>query len=76
MTPQSRHGVLIGQSSKKIIDYVLYTKSCRNCANGAGKSIEHRQHECAIDWTKSSKSMEYKGIVHLRCEAPKKIHDF
>ena len=73
---QSGHGVLIGQSSKKIIDCVLYTKSCHICANAAGKSIEPRQHECTIKWTKSSKSMECKGIVHLCCEAQKKNTSF
>ena len=61
---QSGHGVLIVQSSKKIIDCVLYTKSCRICANAASKSIEPRQHECTIKCTKSSKSMESEGIVY------------
>ena len=65
---------MIGQSSKKIIDCVLYTKSCYICANAAGKSIEPRQHECTINWTESSKSMKCEGIVHLCCEAPKKYN--
>ena len=68
---QLGHNVLIGQSSKKITDCVLYTKSLRICANSAGKSIEPRQHECTIHWTESIKSMECKGTVHLCCEAPK-----
>ena len=69
---QSGHGVLIGQSSKKIIDFVLYTKSCRICAHAVGKAIERRQHEYTINWTKSSKSRECEGIVLLCCEALKK----
>ena len=40
---QSGHSVLIGQLSKKMIDCVLCTNSCRIYTNAAGKSIESRQ---------------------------------
>ena len=69
---QSGHGVLIGQLSKKIIDSVLYQKSCRICSNAAGRDITPRPHKCMINWTESSKAMECDGIVHLCSEATKR----
>ena len=70
---QSGHGVLIVQSSKKIVDSVLYQKSCHICTNGAGKDIALRSYNCMIDWTESSKATECDGIVHLCGEAPTRI---
>ena len=69
---QSGQGVLIGQSSKKIVDSMLYQKTCHICTNAAGKDIAPRSHNCIINWTESSKSMECDGIVHLCGEPPKR----
>ena len=40
--------------------------------NAASKDIVPRSYNCMIDWTESSKAMEYDGIVHLCGEAPKR----
>ena len=69
---QSGHAILIGQNSRKIIDFALYQKACRMCNFAKARGTSTKSHDCHKNWTESSKSMECDGILKMCINAPSK----
>ena len=67
---QSGHAVLFGQRTKRIIGSRLFNKACRVCQNAKNNGDEPKQHDCVVNWTESSKSMESAGIMDFCTSAP------
>ena len=43
---RSSHAILIGQNSRKIIDFALYQKACRICEFAEAKGTSIKLHDC------------------------------
>ena len=56
---------MIGISSGKVVDYSARTKRCAVCEAAKRNGKEPRSHECWMNWTASSKSMEPDVAVEL-----------
>ena len=76
---QSGHAILIGQNSRKIIDFALYQKACRICNFAKAKGTSTKSLDCHTNWTESSKSMECDEMLNICVNAPSKtyrVHQF
>ena len=59
MNSRSGHSSMIGELSKKVIDYQVKVKAgCRTCESAKRNKISPKVHKCRINHSGSSKSME------------------
>ena len=56
---------MIGLSSGKVVGYSTRTKRCALCEAAKRNGKEPRSHDCRMNWTASSKSMEPDVAVEL-----------
>ena len=71
MNSRSGHSSMIGEFSKKVIDYQVKVKAgCRICEFSKRNKISTKVHKCGINHIGSSKSMESESAVIMlkRCE--------
>ncbi|XP_072035542.1 uncharacterized protein, partial [Amphiura filiformis] len=53
------HGVMIGSKTQKIIGYATKNKWCKQCHHdNQNKNSPPKDHDCRMNWHKSSKAME------------------
>jgi len=59
------HGALIGNNSKKCLDFSVRTKVCDICDNAQRLGVLPRKHDCFKNWSGSSKAMEPDMAVDM-----------
>ena len=64
------HGAVMGSHTKKILDYACANKFCRVCESAKSKGKEPDCHDCPLNHSGSSKSMEASVGVKLFKQAP------
>lgn len=58
-------GIAVGQSTGKIIDYETKTTSCRKCENASKSGGNPSSHDCRVNHSGSSKSMEPAAAAEI-----------
>ncbi|KAK3108542.1 hypothetical protein FSP39_010193 [Pinctada imbricata] len=56
LTPPTGHASLVGEKTKKIVNFSSMSKKCRICS--AAKGGTPREHNCRLNWQGSAKAME------------------
>lgn len=64
------HGAIMGTHTKKVLDFASANKFCRICEASKSKGKEPGCHDCRINHTGSSKSMEAAVGVRLFQQTP------
>ena len=59
------HGVLIGKSSRKCLDFSVRSKVCDTCDRAQRSGVIPKEHKCYKNWTGSSKAMEPDMAVDM-----------
>ena len=60
----------MGSQTKKVLDYACANKFCRVCESAKSKGKEPVSHDCRLNHSGSSKSMEASVGVKLFQQAP------